>query len=288
MIVQDTVKRNRHYRCIEYDHEQEGDICLVGCGMDRVDAGVSYGPEKRDCYHLHVILSGAGTLYAGGNEYHPHFGQMFLLKHDEVVQYVADSETPWEYCWVTYNGTDAKHLSEEIGFTDGVYCLDSAVDAHEFFALVNRMHENLEMNYINDLRRRGILFEFLALAMEATGIRKKKYERKNEYSMEVYVKQAQEFIHQNYRTIHVSDVVEYVGFSRSYFSEWFHKIVGVSPQEYLVQYRLKEGCRLLTTTDMKIQDIAEKIGYADGLDFSRSFSKVYGMSPKQYRKEKSV
>jgi AraC-like DNA-binding protein len=39
---------------------------------------------------------------------------------------------------------------------------------------------------------------------------------------------------------------------------------------------------------MKIQDIAEKIGYADGLDFSRSFSKVYGMSPKQYRKEKLV
>ena len=30
----DTVKRNRHYRCLEYDHDQAGDICLVACGME--------------------------------------------------------------------------------------------------------------------------------------------------------------------------------------------------------------------------------------------------------------
>ncbi|MBP3877990.1 MAG: AraC family ligand binding domain-containing protein [Lachnospiraceae bacterium] len=79
MKAVDTVKRNRHYRCLEYDHDQKGDICLIACGMERCDPGVNNGPEVRDCYHLHVVLSGTGTLKAGGKTYHPHFGQMFLL-----------------------------------------------------------------------------------------------------------------------------------------------------------------------------------------------------------------
>ena len=80
MKAKDTVKRNVHYRCLEYDHDQEGDICLVACGMERCDPGINFGPEVRDCYHLHVVLSGTGVLLAGGKEFHPHFGQMFLLK----------------------------------------------------------------------------------------------------------------------------------------------------------------------------------------------------------------
>ena len=288
MAAKDTAKRNKHYRCIEYDHNQTGDICLIACGMERLDPGTSYGPDKRECYHLHVILSGSGTLYAGGKEWHPHFGQMFLLKHGEVVQYTADDKNPWEYCWVTYNGNEAAHLSEEIGFTEGIYCLDSKISAQDFFTMVRRMHENLEMNYINDLRRRGILFEFLALAMEATGIRKMKCERHCEYSMDVYISKALEFMHSNYDTIRISDVVEYAGFSRSYFTSCFHKYTGVSPQEYLLQYRMKEGCRLLLSTDMKIQDIAQKVGYDSGLNFSRIFRQVYGVSPKEYRKKRNI
>lgn len=113
-----------------------------------------------------------------------------------------------------------------------------------------------------------------------------KYECHYEYSMNVYIQKALEFIHNNYDTIRISDVAEYVGFSRSYFSHCFHKHIGVSPQEYLLQYRMKQGCRLLLTTDMKIQDIAEKIGYDSGLNFSRSFRQMYGISPKEYRKQK--
>ena len=244
MKAVDTAKRNKHYRCLEYDHDQTGDICLVACGMERCDPGVNFGPEVRDCYHLHAVLSGTGTLRAGGKVFHPRFGQMFLLKDNEEVQYTADVENPWRYCWVTYNGTDAARISEEIGFTDGVYCIDTSADAHDFFELVRRMHEKPEMNYINDLRRRGILLEFLALAMETSEAGKSKRVVRREYSPEVYVQRAISFIDMNYATIRVSDVVEYIGFTRSYFTTLFRKHTGVSPQEYLLQCRFKNGCRL--------------------------------------------
>lgn len=283
MKAEDTAKRNKHYHCLEYDHDQVGDICLIACGMERCDPGINYGPDIRDAYHLHVILSGTGTLYTGGQIIHPHFGQMFLLKHNEAAQYIADMSKPWHYCWVAYNGTEAKRLSEEIGFTDGIYCLDSGVEPKNFFDLVCRMHEKPEMNYINDLRRRGILLEFLALALEATETPTQKLERRNEHSTDVYIDRAVDFIHYNYKTINVSDIVKYVGFSRSYFATIFKKKMGISPQEYLVQYRLKQGCRLLVSTDLSIQDIAAQIGYDDPLNFSKMFKNTYGISPTEYR-----
>lgn len=285
MKATDTAKRNKHYHCLEYDHDQTGDICLIACGMERCDPGVAYGPDLRDCYHLHVVLSGTGTLHAGGKTVHPRFGQMFLLKHNEIAEYIADQNDPWRYCWVTYNGTEAKRLSEEIGFTDGVYCLDSTVEAREFFDLVCKMNEKPEMNYINDLRRRGILLEFLALALEATETPTRKLERRSEYPTEAYVQKAIDFIHYNYASIRVSDIVEYIGFTRSYFTTIFKKRTGVSPQEYLMQYRLSQGCQLLLTSNKPIQDIAVQIGYENPLSFSRIFKNAYGISPTEYRQK---
>ena len=285
MKAKDTVKRNRHYRCLEYDHDQEGDLYLVACGMERCDPGISFGPEVRDCYYLHAVLSGTGILRVGGKEFRPHFGQLFLLKDNEEVQYTADVENPWRYCWVTYSGTDARKISDEIGFTDGVYCLDTSADVHEFFELVARMHEKPEMNYINDLRRRGILLEFLALAMETTAAGRQRRTVRREYSTEVYVQKAISFIDMNYATIRVSDVVEYIGFTRSYFTTIFKKHAGISPQEYLLQCKFKNGCRLLAETDYPVQRIAEMVGYDDPLAFSKVFKRTYKISPTEYRRQ---
>ena len=107
----DTAKRNRHYHCLEYDYNRSEGIFLISCGAERCEPGVRYGPDVREGYHLHMVLSGAGTLYAGNRTFHPRFGELFLLKDQESAEYVADVSDPWEYCWVTYNGAEAKPAS---------------------------------------------------------------------------------------------------------------------------------------------------------------------------------
>ena len=284
----DTVTRNRHYRCLEYDKDQEGDLYLIACGMERCDGGVIYGPDLRTDYHLHVILSGKGVLSVGAKTISLTAGQMFILKDNETYTYTADNEDPWNYCWVTFGGSNAKVISEEIGFTDGKYCLDSSVSAGEFYELIGEMYEHPQMNYIDNLRRRGILFEFLSLALSATQTRERSDRYKKAYSSGEYAKRAVEFIHYNYATISVTDIAEYVGFSRSYFTSMFKKQVGISPQEYLIQHRLKKSCELMEITDLSIKEIAERVGYEDQLNFSRAFHSAFGVSPSGYRELKSL
>ena len=281
----DTVKRNKHYHCLEYDHQQPGDLYLIACGMERCDPGVRYGPDVRDGFHLHMVLSGRGTLRAGGREFHPRFGQFFVLKDGETAEYTADAADPWEYCWVTCGGPEARRLTEEIGFTKGVYCLDAETEPRAFYELVARMYGCPGMDAVSALRRRGILLECLALAMEAVQSRAARRPKRPEYPSKVYVERAVQFIRYNYATIQVQDIVKYIGFTRSYFTTLFKRETGQSPREYLLQYRLKRARDLLADTDLPVQEIAAQVGYENQMTFSRMFHNACGTSPTEYRKQ---
>ena len=282
MKPEDKLKRNKYYHCLEYDHDQTGNLCLIACGLEQCDGGVCYGSSVKDCYSLHAVLSGTGTLCINNQVLHPGKNQLFLLKEGEFAEYTADKKDPWKYCWVGFKGDEAKQLCEYIGFTDGVYCLDSRVEVTEFYNLIYRMHERPEMNYINDLCRKGILFEFLSLAMRAT-VSPEHMIQQNRYSPDVYVKRAAEFIRYNYATITVNDVVEYVGYSRSYFSSLFRQMMGISLQEYLMDCRIKRSKELLVKTEFSVQEIAMQVGYDNPMNFSRAFKARCGFSPAYYR-----
>ena len=76
-----------------------------------------------------------------------------------------------------------------------------------------------------------------------------------------------------------------VHISQKYLRQKFHGIYGVSPQQYLIDTRMKAAERLLCTTNYKIKEIAASVGYSSQLDFSNIFKKKTGLSPKAYRLE---
>ena len=87
------------------------------------------------------------------------------------------------------------------------------------------------------------------------------------------------------RAIQVTDVAEFVGFTRSYFCASFKKKTGMTPQEYLIQTRIARAKQLLANPDLRIMDIAPQVGYDDPLHFSKAFHRCCGMSPKEYRNQ---
>lgn len=68
----------------------------------------------------------------------------------------------------------------------------------------------------------------------------------------------------------------------------FREHLGISPQEFLITFRLRKAVQLLRTTKLSIKDIGNAAGYPNQLHFSRAFKNVYGMSPKQWRSSQKL
>lgn len=273
----------KYYRCLEYHQKQTEDIYLTYCGIEACTPGKGFYANKRSGYHLHVILSGRGTLCVEGKTQNLHFGQMFITKPNEETWYRASKEEPWKYCWMTFDGNNAGFYAEKAGFEKKVNWQNCYVEVQQFYSLVQRIMEKPELNLPNELMRLGMLLEYLSLAIDSHYQSVQATRHTHEYAPDVYVNHALDYIHHYYSSIKVNDVARYIGINRSYLSDIFKKKMGVSPREYLRQYRLNQGCRMLLETQLSIQEIAKQIGYDNPLTFSKTFKAAYGVSPRNYR-----
>lgn len=77
------------------------------------------------------------------------------------------------------------------------------------------------------------------------------------------------------------------GLSPKYFVDLFKKTYGVSAFDYLTQVRMNHAKQLMLRTELRMRNIAHKVGYEDEFYFSRKFKKTFGMSPSAYIKKRS-
>lgn len=74
-------------------------------------------------------------------------------------------------------------------------------------------------------------------------------------------------------------------FSVTYLTKLFHARYGYTIYEYVLKKRMERAKELLENPDIKVLDIAKRLGYADNHYFSKAFRNYYGISPSQYRKD---
>lgn len=78
---------------------------------------------------------------------------------------------------------------------------------------------------------------------------------------------------------------ESTGFSYSYLSRYFKKVVGISINDYINQYRISNACYLLNNTDCSILQCALDSGYKSLRSFNRNFVALLSVAPNEYRKK---
>ncbi len=82
----------------------------------------------------------------------------------------------------------------------------------------------------------------------------------------------------------LSVLAEFSHVSPQYLSKSFKNEVKITITEYINTKRVHESLKLLSTTDMMVQDIASYVGIVDFNYFTKIFKKYIGVSPRQYRK----
>jgi two-component system response regulator YesN len=85
--------------------------------------------------------------------------------------------------------------------------------------------------------------------------------------------------------ITLRDVAEQFSFSPNYLGLLFKEVTGKNFSEYLIMMRLEKACDLLKNTNLKIYEVADKVGHRYLPYFSRQFKETYGVTPLEYRRK---
>lgn len=87
-----------------------------------------------------------------------------------------------------------------------------------------------------------------------------------------------------HRDITLQNLADLIGLVPTYFSDLFHKTVGVRPMELLNRRRIERAQLLLASTNLPIQEVADQVGVRSPEYFSRLFRRFSGVSPRHYRR----
>ncbi len=86
----------------------------------------------------------------------------------------------------------------------------------------------------------------------------------------------------------VEDLARDVGLSRSAFHDRFVQYVGQPPMQYLANWRIQIGARLLRESNRNVAAIALEVGYDSEAAFSRAFKRMVGAPPAAWRKAQAA
>lgn len=86
------------------------------------------------------------------------------------------------------------------------------------------------------------------------------------------------------KKLKLQQVADHVHMNPAYLGQRIKKLLGVGFNEYLHSIRTEEAKKLLRRTDLKITDIAIRVGYPDADQFLAKFKAITGMTPSAYKK----
>jgi AraC-like DNA-binding protein len=258
------------------------DLKLYYCGTEECECGHSWGPAVKDHYKIHYIHSGKGIFKLGDKSYELKSGQCFLICPNALAYYQADEQDPWSYYWIAFNGINAQSYLRRANLT-----LDNPVISCNCDALIlqcfSQMFEGSKFPNSGDMRLLSSLYLFLGIMMDQAENNKALTKQSNNDNS--YINKAIEWLEVNYSsTVTISEIAEYIGLNRKYFSRIFKREIGMSPQNFLINFRLNKACELMMNNQLSIGEISRSVGYVDQLLFSKIFKKFKGVSPNNYRK----
>jgi YesN/AraC family two-component response regulator len=83
--------------------------------------------------------------------------------------------------------------------------------------------------------------------------------------------------------IKVSQIAAYFGYNEKYLSHLFTVISGISLKQYILQQKMELAKFLLADTNQNVSEVSLQLGYKDCHNFMKSFKKIVGLTPTDFR-----
>ncbi|HPB16200.1 MAG: response regulator [Clostridiaceae bacterium] len=150
------------------------------------------------------------------------------------------------------------------------------ISNHRFYNKENDLYNSInELISIDDMKNfiLGIIREIFQAIEESDS-------KQNNFLVNKGLRYIKEGV---YEDVSLVTIAERLQIHPNYLSKIFKQVTDESFTEHVIRFKMNEAKKLLKTTNAKVYEISDKLGYKDVAHFTKLFKKHFGISPTEYR-----
>lgn len=228
-----------------------------------------------DYYVFEYVVKGVGHIETPEEKYTVNEGDFYFLNKLRYHIYYSDPDQPYEKVFIVLKGSFVDFLVSNYLSNDSVYITKCNLNG-------------LMMQMITLLSREGpINYDKLAISVlelfQQAFPPPYKGKQNTNYLPEMI---------KNYIDAHITekitldDISNNLYISKSHIERSFKQEYNQTPLAYCANQKITQVASMLVTTNYSLTQIAQQLGFSDVKYMSKSFKKVKGKTPIEYRKEK--
>ena len=292
--------------CVELqasDYFKNGEQVYIH--IDKADSKYTGVMHKHDFIEIVYVISGSARHYMGEYIYEVHKGDLIIVNYGTQHTFIPLDDRGESFS--TYDLLFTTELFEITGI--GKYDFSSLASSYLFYSMFpdsNSVNNSLNLIRSNSKdfqdilgkiyseytsRKSGFMSMIRAYLIELITLIFREIDQKTisgttKEQREV-VNKAIDYMKHHYNTrINLDSIVSDIFLSKDYFRQLFKKTTGMSVTDFIQKTRVDEACRLLTSSNRTVFDIAGDCGFTDIKFFYKTFKKITGKTPSEYRKQK--
>ena len=265
----------RYYFDLNPKAGSETAIVCGGCERMRAD----YMIDRADFPFLAIecVAEGAGTLELGGVQYGLTPGVVFFYGPGVAHRITSDSSTPMFKYYIDFVGKAANQLLADSALAAGrVVQLSSPQEVIDIFELLQR--EGMSESGSGP-KNCAALLPFLIMKINELAI---PYGAPDFRAVETY-ERAKRLMEERFLSLRsVDEAARACHIDSSYLSRLFQRFAHTTPSRFLTKLKMNRAATLLLDQGMRVNEAADALGFTDAFHFSRTFKRVYGISPDHF------
>jgi len=257
------------------------DLSLYQCGYEKCTPGHSFGPNIRHFYLIHFIIEGSGVYFIDNKEFTVSKNMCFMIPPGIETTYIADKDEPWEYYWIGIHGIKAKDIlnQADLSLRHPVITMKGY---QKIFSLLEPLILCEKRKEESKYFLRGYLYQIIGILVQDNEKLIVSKVSQNDDLVKLFIR----YIEEEYTSkIKVSYFADKNSIERTNFSKIFKKHMDITPQNFIINFRLSKALVLLKNINLTTLEVSSLVGFSDYKHFLKSFKKKYGVTPKEYKKD---
>lgn len=235
--------------------------------------------RNTELFEIEYYISAAGKVIINGRDYEIAPGTLLCAKPGQMRSSVYPFRCYFLHIEISEDSPYHALLEQTPDFFQ---IIDSQIYGRIFEALTDHLLNegyDQESDYVN--AKLLELFYYLQKDSQNNHNCPEQFD-KNRYR---FIPKVLEYIHQNYqKPITLKDMAELVGYSPNYLHNVFRTVMGKTPQDYLMDERLRQAKWLLVQTEKTLSEIAYECGFSSQSHLCARFKRSAFCTPGEYRR----